>query len=67
MMNSVWPRAAAAAEPLWTPENKLNIELAENRFRWFRCYLIRRGIGAGPVNGSGPRIVPPGPGSCFTQ
>ena len=51
----VWPRAAAAAEQLWSPRNAtrstagtaVGIRLAEHR-----CRLVGRGINAAPIDDS---------------
>ncbi|XP_047328746.1 beta-hexosaminidase 3-like [Impatiens glandulifera] len=65
---TIWPRAAAAAERLWTPYVKLakNVEEVEGRLSHFRCLLNQRGVAAAPLNAPG-REAPDGPGSCFMQ
>lgn len=46
----LWPRACAAAERLWSDEEKtLNADLAFPRLEEFRCELLRRGIQAEPL------------------
>uniref|UniRef100_A0A8C1PJZ4 Beta-hexosaminidase n=1 Tax=Cyprinus carpio TaxID=7962 RepID=A0A8C1PJZ4_CYPCA len=46
----LWPRACAAAERLWSNEEKtLNADLAFPRLKEFRCELLRRGIQAEPL------------------
>uniref|UniRef100_A0A8C1YKS3 Beta-hexosaminidase n=1 Tax=Cyprinus carpio TaxID=7962 RepID=A0A8C1YKS3_CYPCA len=46
----LWPRACAAAERLWSNEEKtLNADLAFPRLEEFRCELLRRGIQAEPL------------------
>ncbi|KAE8663018.1 Beta-hexosaminidase 3 [Hibiscus syriacus] len=52
---TIWPRAAAAAERLWTPFDKLakNPREATGRLATFRCLLNQRGIAAAPLAGSG--------------
>jgi len=48
--SQVWPRAAAAAERLWTQKNKIDpIEVARNRLNNFRCHIAVRGIHSNPV------------------
>lgn len=78
LMNTVWPRAAAVAEVLWTPMSNIYpggvynasaVDLAhtEQRLETFRCLLTQRGISAAPVKNSGARSAPPSPGSCYLQ
>jgi hexosaminidase len=55
MFNTVWPRAAAAAERLWSPRNVNDTNEAEQRLENFRCLLNKRGIGAAPVNNANAR------------
>jgi hexosaminidase len=64
---TVWPRAAAVAERLWTPQALMNLETAEERLLAFRCLLTDRGIGAAPLKNTKARQSPSGPGSCFHQ
>lgn len=65
---TIWPRAAAAAERLWTPIDKLgkNPREVTGRLSHFRCLLNQRGVAAAPLAGYG-RGVPEGPGSCYRQ
>ncbi|XP_065873955.1 beta-hexosaminidase 3 isoform X2 [Euphorbia lathyris] len=65
---TIWPRAAAAAERLWTPIDKLakDPDQVYGRLTHFRCLLNQRGIAAGPVAEMG-RSPPFGPASCFEQ
>ncbi|KAK8611334.1 hypothetical protein V6N13_131388 [Hibiscus sabdariffa] len=65
---TIWPRAAAAAERLWTPYDKLakNPREVTGRLANFRCLLNERGVAAAPLAGSG-RAAPFGPGSCYKQ
>ncbi|KAG7585892.1 Glycoside hydrolase family 20 catalytic domain [Arabidopsis thaliana x Arabidopsis arenosa] len=65
---TIWPRAAAAAERLWTPYAKLakNPNKVTTRLAHFRCLLNRRGVAAAPLVGGG-RVVPLEPGSCLAQ
>ena len=65
--NTVWPRAAAVAERLWTPEKNMDVEKAEARLEAFRCLLISRGIGAAPLHNFRARGGPRSPGSCYDQ
>ncbi|KAJ3708228.1 hypothetical protein LUZ61_011933 [Rhynchospora tenuis] len=64
----IWPRAAAAAERLWSPLEKLPKDPREVTLRLahFRCLLNQRGIQAAPLDGYS-RNVPQDPGSCINQ
>lgn len=64
---TVWPRAAAVAERLWTPEALMDVEAAEQRIETFRCLLMRRGVAAAPVTNREGRKAPRNPGSCYLQ
>ena len=47
---AIWPRAAAAAERLWTPfALTTDNATAAPRLAAFRCLLLSRGIGAAPM------------------
>ncbi|KAL8166224.1 hypothetical protein V2J09_007723 [Rumex salicifolius] len=65
---TIWPRAAAAAERLWTSYDKLAKDPFEviGRLAHFRCLLNLRGIAAAPLHGAG-RVAPLDPGSCYKQ
>ncbi|XP_008788259.1 beta-hexosaminidase 3 isoform X1 [Phoenix dactylifera] len=65
---TIWPRAAAAAERLWTPLEKLakDPKQVTSRLARFRCLLNQRGVAAAPLAGPG-RGAPTGPGSCLEQ
>jgi len=70
--NTVWPRAAAVSERLWTSLDVISAEAeatnsVEDRLETFRCMLNARGIGAAPVKNRQARNAPPNPGSCYTQ
>eukprot|EP00040_Diaphanoeca_grandis_P020052 m.106396 g.106396 ORF g.106396 m.106396 type:complete len:675 (+) comp27718_c0_seq3:243-2267(+) len=67
LMQTVWPRAGAVGEKLWSPQSVNNTELALPRYVAFRCYLNRRGFAAAPALNPVARDAPPGPGSCFSQ
>ena len=67
IFNTVWPRAAAAAERLWSEATVVDTAQFEPRLADFRCLLTRRGIGAAAVNNKLARSPPPHPGSCFSQ
>ncbi|KAM0836110.1 hypothetical protein ACQ4PT_062513 [Festuca glaucescens] len=65
---TIWPRAAAAAERLWTPIEKLaeDARSATSRLSRFRCLLNQRGVAAAPLAGDG-RTAPYEPGPCVRQ
>ncbi|XP_042036863.1 beta-hexosaminidase 3-like isoform X1 [Salvia splendens] len=65
---TIWPRAAAAAERLWTPYDKLakDPEKVKSRLSYFRCLLNQRGVAAAPLDGLG-REAPVEPASCYLQ
>lgn len=60
---TIWPRAAAIAERLWSARSVVDVTAAKSRLLNFRCRLLSRGVDAGVVGGAG-RDVPNGPGSC---
>ncbi|OAY73924.1 Beta-hexosaminidase 3, partial [Ananas comosus] len=65
---TIWPRAAAAAERLWSPLDKLASDPKQvtARLARFRCLLNQRGVAAAPLAGLG-RAAPSEPGSCIKQ
>ncbi|GAV77069.1 Glyco_hydro_20 domain-containing protein/Glyco_hydro_20b domain-containing protein [Cephalotus follicularis] len=71
VLQTIWPRAAAAAERLWSRKEAIstgNFTLtALPRLHNFRCLLNRRGIQAAPVTNKYARTPPIGPGSCYEQ
>ncbi|KAF1860910.1 hypothetical protein Lal_00000325 [Lupinus albus] len=71
VLQTIWPRAAAAAERLWSQIDSSsggNInKSALPRLQYFRCLLNRRGIPAAPVTNFYARTAPTGPGSCYEQ
>ncbi|XP_057522383.1 beta-hexosaminidase 1 [Amaranthus tricolor] len=71
IQQTIWPRAAAAAERLWsrreaTTGGNINIT-ALPRLHYFRCLLNLRGVQAAPVTNFYARRAPIGPGSCYEQ
>lgn len=65
---TIWPRAAAVSERLWTPQSEMETtDVAVNRLETFRCLLTQRGIAAAPVLNKIARFAPPEPGSCYSQ
>ncbi|GJP46401.1 hypothetical protein CLOM_g5693 [Closterium sp. NIES-68] len=69
ILNTVWPRAAAAAERLWSPQAYVDAPFSQAHIRlhMFRCLLTSRGIEAAPVDNAHARSEAPGPGSCYRQ
>jgi len=45
----LWPRVAAVAERLWSPQHQNKLDEAERRFVAWRCHLVERGINAEPI------------------
>ncbi|KAL8539050.1 hypothetical protein ACS0TY_000879 [Phlomoides rotata] len=68
VQQTIWPRAAAAAERLWSPrESGSSSDTAVlSRLEYFRCLLTRRGVPAAPVQNL-PLQPPNGAGSCYMQ
>lgn len=71
VQQTIWPRAAAAAERLWstrdaTSTKNINVT-ALPRLESFRCLLNQRGVPAAPVTNKLARQPPIGPGSCYVQ
>jgi hexosaminidase len=69
VLQTIWPRAAAAAERQWsydvvTDSSDPQVAL---RMAQFRCTMLERGFASAPLNNAGARQAPPGPGSCTTQ
>uniref|UniRef100_A0A2P2K9A3 beta-N-acetylhexosaminidase n=1 Tax=Rhizophora mucronata TaxID=61149 RepID=A0A2P2K9A3_RHIMU len=71
IQQTIWPRAAAAAERLWSRREAIssgNINsTALPRLHYFRCLLNGRGVHAAPVTNEYARQPPIGPGSCYVQ
>ncbi|XP_023747103.1 beta-hexosaminidase 1 [Lactuca sativa] len=72
VQQTIWPRAAAAAERLWTskeaaPRSNTTGGMTLTRLEYFRCLLTRRGVQASPVTNFYARSPPIGPGSCYAQ
>ncbi|KAI5061539.1 hypothetical protein GOP47_0024044 [Adiantum capillus-veneris] len=74
IQQTIWPRAAAAAERLWSNFDEQRLAKVQPdamlpRLRHFRCLLNERGIASAPVVGlQGRGRDPPfGPGSCYSQ
>lgn len=67
LMQTVWPRAGAVGERLWSAAVVNSSALALPRYVAFRCYLNRRGFAAAPARNSVAREAPSGPGGCYVQ
>jgi hexosaminidase len=69
VLQTIWPRAAAVAERLWSYNMAVNSSDAgvAGRLAAFRCLLLARGVPATPLNSLLGRSPPSGPGSCLTQ
>ncbi|GFP78770.1 beta-hexosaminidase 1 [Phtheirospermum japonicum] len=69
VQQTIWPRAAAAAERLWSDDESLSSRNSTvlPRLEYFRCLLTRRGVPAAPVRNFYARSSPTGPGSCYSQ
>ena len=67
LMQTVWPRAGAVGERLWSDASVNDSSAALPRYLAFRCYLNRRGFAAAPALNKVAREAPPGPGSCYAQ
>ncbi|XP_021739613.1 beta-hexosaminidase 1-like [Chenopodium quinoa] len=71
IQQTIWPRAAAAAERLWSTREATTVEninkTALPRLHYFRCLLNMRGVQAAPLTNFYARRPPTGPGSCYEQ
>lgn len=69
IQQTIWPRAAAAAERLWSTKDDTSNGLSTvlQRLKYFRCLLNQRGIAAAPVTNKLAREPPIGAGSCYMQ
>jgi hexosaminidase len=69
VLQTIWPRAAAIAERLWSYDMTLNSTDpgVAQRLARFRCLLLARGVPASPLNAALGRSPPGGPGSCLEQ
>lgn len=52
-MSTLWPRASAVAERLWSNMTVTDITYAGRRLEEHRCRMLRRGFAAAPVSGPG--------------
>jgi hexosaminidase len=49
LQQTVFPRAAAVAERLWSPSSTVDQSDAQRRLLLQRCRMVSRGFQAGPV------------------
>lgn len=63
--STIWPRTAAFAERMWSPQHISSTQCALPRLKRFRCLLLSRGVRAAPVTNAVARESPSHPGSCF--
>jgi hexosaminidase len=68
VQQTIFPRAAAAAERQWSYDVVTTSDAAYvlDRLKAFRCLLLERGIAAAPVTNAQARAAPTGPGSCLS-
>ncbi|KAL4376864.1 hypothetical protein GQ457_02G023070 [Hibiscus cannabinus] len=71
VQQTIWPRAAAAAERLWSKREAVSVRNITStilpRYHYFRCLLNRRGVQAAPATNFYARQPPTGAGSCYEQ
>jgi hexosaminidase len=69
VLQTIFPRAAAAAERQWsyTVVTNSSAPYVAARLQTFRCLLLERGIPCAPVTNAVARSAPAGPGSCLLQ
>ena len=67
LMSTIWPRAGAVGERLWSGRDVNDSGAALPRYVAFRCLMNRRGFAAAPALNVVARSAPPGPGSCYGQ
>jgi len=68
VLQTIFPRAAAAAERQWSYDVVTNSKdpLVLPRLQQFRCHMLERGIPAAPIGNAQARTAPGGPGSCLS-
>ena len=66
VQQTIWPRAAAAAERWWSGNAATTSKDPDvlRRLQDFRCLLMERGVQAAPVGNPTARQAPSGPGGC---
>ena len=53
LMSTLWPRASAVAERLWSNMTVTDVTYAGRRLEEHRCRMLRRGFAAAPMSGPG--------------
>jgi len=68
VLQTIFPRAAAAAERQWSYDVVTNSKDPSvlPRLQNFRCFLLERGVPSAPVGNAVARGAPGGPGSCLS-
>lgn len=51
LMSTLWPRASAAAERLWSHKDVRDIDQAAARLQEHRCRMLSRGLSVGQISG----------------
>ncbi|KAL5021202.1 hypothetical protein ScPMuIL_000357 [Solemya velum] len=51
LMTTLWPRASAAAERLWSSKNVKDLDKAAERLQEHRCRMLSRGLAVGQISG----------------
>ncbi|KAL3860369.1 hypothetical protein ACJMK2_010505 [Sinanodonta woodiana] len=51
LMTTLWPRASAAAERLWSHKDVRDLENAATRLQEHRCRMLSRGLPVGQISG----------------
>eukprot|EP00658_Telonema_sp_P-2_P024155 TRINITY_DN19694_c0_g1_i2.p1 TRINITY_DN19694_c0_g1~~TRINITY_DN19694_c0_g1_i2.p1 ORF type:complete len:278 (+),score=103.50 TRINITY_DN19694_c0_g1_i2:158-991(+) len=66
-LQTIFPRAAAIAERLWSPRATAIDNYTPDRLSNLRCLMESRDIPVAPIFNPLARSAPTGPGSCYTQ
>ena len=66
-LQTIFPRAAAIAERLWSPRTVVVDNYTPSRLSNLRCFMESRDIPVAPIFNPVARSAPTGPGSCYTQ
>ncbi|XP_060596365.1 uncharacterized protein LOC132750412 isoform X1 [Ruditapes philippinarum] len=51
LMTTLWPRASAVAERLWSSKEVRDLDAAAARLQEHRCRMLSRGLGVGQISG----------------